>query len=96
MADAVHKAQASTEVVFGLSISTPPLCEETLRRLAHIGIEFAFNVPFCPISEIDPPIQWEKGVLFLTNLNQKEEVLQKLLELCTLRPSKLIIIDGNN
>ena len=85
--------QKSAGSILGVTIQTPPISESILKQLAHIGIHFIFTVPERPQLEVQTPIHWEGGVLFLTNFNQRGEIFQKWLEYAHIRPSKIILID---
>ncbi len=84
----------SAGAVFGLTAKEPPLSVQTLHQLTRIGIAFTFPAPIRPNLETRSPIQWEGGVLFLSDFNKRADVFQKWLELAQFRPSKIVIIDG--
>lgn len=93
----VHRVQQAAGAVFGLTARHPPISATTLKQLAHIGIDFTFSAPACPTLETKPPTLWNGGVLFVTDFNKKGDVFRKWLELSTILPSKIVLIDdGKN
>lgn len=93
----VLRAQQSAGAVFGLTARAPPICATTLKQLAQIGIDFTFSAPACPRLETKPPSLWNGGVLFITDFNRKGDVFRKWLEMSSILPSKIVLIDdGEN
>jgi hypothetical protein len=93
----VQKVQQSAGAVFGLTARAPPICSTTLKQLARIGIDFTFSAPACPKLETKPPTLWNGGVLFITDFNRKGDVFRKWLEMSSILPSKIVLIDdGKN
>lgn len=89
----VQQAQASANAVFGLTALNPPISVAALKRLAYVGIDFTFSAPYCPNLEIQSPIHWEEGVLFISDFSRKADVFRKWFEMAQFRPSKIVIID---
>lgn len=89
----VYEIQQSAGAVLGVTARHPPISVATLKQLAYIGINFTFTAPECPKLEVQPPVHWEGGVLFLTDFNRKGEIFRKWLEYSHIRPQKVILID---
>ncbi len=89
----VNQIQQAAGSTCGLTARHPPLCPETLKQLAYIGIDFTFNVPFCPVLETQAPTRWEGGVLFLSDFSRKGDIFRKWLEISPIRPSKIVLIE---
>ena len=76
-----------------LTARAPPISVATLKQLAYIGIHFIFTAPECPKLEIQSPVHWEDGFLFLMDFNRKDEIFRKCLDYCHIYPKKIILID---
>jgi hypothetical protein len=94
----VNQIQQAAGSTCGLTARHPPLCPETLKQLAYIGIDLTFNAPFCPVLETQAPTRSEGGVLFLSDFSRKGDIFRKWLEISPIRPSKIVLIEkrGNN
>ncbi len=82
------------ECHLGLIAQGLPINGDTLKHLAMIGIDFTFNNLFSSNLESKAPIQWEGGVLFISDFNSKAKVFRKWLEMAQFRPSQIVIIDS--
>jgi hypothetical protein len=74
-------------VVCGLSTIQRPI-SDVLRELTEMGIDFTFTAP--PRS-IDKD-QWEKGVLFIDEFEDKGKIFLEMLEYFPIRPIQIILI----
>lgn len=78
---------------FGLSPREVPLSPLFLKKLTEIGIESTFRPPTSSQEEEKPLTQWEKGLLFLNDFNQKGDLFQKWVEISPIRPNRITSID---
>lgn len=71
-----------------------PLTEGMIEQLAVIGIDLTFNAPPPPQEfKFEVPIENERGVIFLTDFNEKAEVFQKWLDLVPFKPQKIVNLE---
>ncbi|PIS02328.1 MAG: hypothetical protein COT85_06055 [Chlamydiae bacterium CG10_big_fil_rev_8_21_14_0_10_42_34] len=79
----------------GLTIKSRPLSPKTLNQLAHIGIRYTFNTTVRPATDPNRS-SLDRGLLFLSDFENREDLFRKWFEQFTYHPSKITITESVN
>lgn len=90
----IHELQKDGVPVFALTARQPVLAASTNRQLASIGLDFSLTAPKGELkTSFEYPILYEKGVIYVHDLNEKGALLSAFLDDNNLQPPKILFVD---
>lgn len=90
--------QDNKVVVMALTARPGDVSDNTLRQLESIDVDFFRNAPYkkrLKFESMEKPVMYYKGILFVGELNDKGEALNKFLNKIKYKPQKVIFVDDS-